>query len=277
MTHMQNNTPRDSAVMLFLQHFGLSLGTDPLTLLRQIVQSFARLPYENLSKIIRAAKSETVTEAIPTPTQIVTEHIWWGTGGTCFSLTATLLHILRVLGWRAEPIFADRPYGPNTHCAMIVWIDGRAHLLDPGYLLTEPILLAPSQATRVVTPFQEVVLVPREDHKLELQTISQGKTTPRLTFKTDPVDAELFERVWHDSFQWEMMRYPVVTTLSRDVHLYLQGNRLQTRSKQLVERRELSPEELAVRIEQTFGISASVAQQALAALARRGERLEGPP
>jgi arylamine N-acetyltransferase len=267
----------DPALSGFLRHFDLSLTVPQEILLRQVIQAFARLPYENLTKIIQEAEAASVAQTRPTPEIIVAEHIQLGTGGTCFSLTATLVHLLRQLGWQAEPILADRPYGPNTHCALLVWIEGRPHLVDPGYLLTEPIPLETKQATRVPTSFHALLLLPKPGDKLELQTIHQGKVTPRITFKTNPVDESEFREVWDDSFSWEMMRYPVVTAVTAGQHLYLQGNRLQTRSRYQIERRELPPEELARHIAACFGIDVNVAEKALLILKKKGEKVEYLP
>src|SRR5262249_11967835 len=195
-----------------------------------------------------------------------------GTGGTCFSLTAALLHLLRSLGWQAEPILADRPYGPDTHCALLVWIDGRPHLIDPGYLLIEPIPLLSDGEQRIPTSFHEVLLTPRAGGaKLDLHTLSQGRSTHRITFKTEPADPGQFLKVWDASFAWEMMRYPVLTRVAEGRHLYLQGNRLQTRSREAVHRTEIAPAELAAQIAATFGIDARVTARALAVLHRKGE------
>ena len=46
---------------------------------------------------------------------------------------------------RAEPILADRRYGDDTHSALVVWHEGKPHLLDPGYLIVRPLPL-PSAA-----------------------------------------------------------------------------------------------------------------------------------
>lgn len=267
------STHADPALNRFLRHFALDAATPPPMLLRQVVQAFARLPYENLTKIIKTAETGSIPDARPGPEEVIAEHVRLGTGGTCFSLTATLLHLLRQLGWQAEPILADRPYGPNTHCALLVWIDGQPHLVDPGYLLTEPIPLLSRQETLIPTSFQDVLFRPQANDTLELQTIQQGKVTPRLTFKTSPVDAGEFLKVWEDSFTWEMMRYPVVTAVTAGEHLYLQGNRLQARSRLQVERRELPPEALAREIHRRFGIEEQVVRKALAILRKQGEEV----
>jgi arylamine N-acetyltransferase len=230
------------------------------------------LPYENLTKIIKEAATGRPDEARRGPAEVIGDHIALGTGGTCFSLTAALLHLVRELGWEAQPLLADRPYGPDTHCALAVWIDNRPHLIDPGFLLTEPVPLESPGEQTIPTAFHEVRLVSRPGGaKLDLFTVQKGKPTLRITFKTEPADWNQFLKVWDASFAWDMMRYPLLTRVTGDRHLYLNGNRFQTRSRDAVERSEIAPDELAAWIAATFGIDAQVAANALAILHRRGE------
>jgi len=267
----------DQALRLFLDHFGLDPGSAPLPLLRSILRVFARLPYENLSKIIADAEAGHPARARRQPMEVLRAHLAHGTGGTCFSLTATLRHLLRCLGFVAEPIMADRPYGPDTHCALAVSIDGRPFLVDPGYLLTEPVPLSAPGEQRIETSFHELRVVPRNGAgKADLYTVNAGRSSLRMTFKTEPVDWGRFLDLWDSSFDWEMMRYPVVTRVTGGRHLYLQGNRLQTRAGGTVMRAEIAPDELATQIAATFGIDAGLVARALSLLRRRGEN-DGNP
>jgi arylamine N-acetyltransferase len=265
--------PADSSVLrAFLEHFRLSPNAEPRQLLDAVAAGFAHLPYENLTKIIKQAELAGGAAARRQPHEVVADHARWGAGGTCFSLTATLLHLVRALGWRAEPILADRRYGENTHCALIVWIDDQPHLLDPGYLIVRPIPLGRAGQQRVTTAFNQVVLAPQTAaDKVDLYTVAQGKQTYRLTFKTRPAEPGEFLKSWDDSFHWDMMRYPVLTRTCGPKQLYLQGGRLQVRTLAAVERREIPADELISRIETDFGVDASLAARALAILKRRGE------
>jgi len=257
---------------LFLKRFGLSADAEPRQLLRDVAAAFAGLPYENLTKIIKGHEFGNPTQARRLPDEVVTDHLEFGTGGTCFSLTATLLHLVRSLGWRAEPLLADRRYGDNTHCAMLVWIDDRPHLVDPGYLIVDPIPLESAAETRLRTAFNDLVLSPHtQGEKLDLLTVSQRRQTHRLTFKTAPADEGEFLHAWDASFDWDMMRYPVLTRVSGSKQLYLRGDRFQTRSLDGVERREVPHEELVRRIAADFGIDPQVAARAMSVLKRKGE------
>jgi len=238
----------------------------------RLAAAFARLPYENLTKIIKHARSGNVAQARRGPEEVLDAHFNFGTGGTCFSLTATLLHLVRSLGIEAQPILADRRYGPDTHCALLVWLDGKPHLLDPGYLLVEPILLPTYGSTMVATPMHDVVLTARDEGaRVDLTTVRRGQRTYRLTYKTRAVDAPEFLRAWDASFAWDMMHYPVLTRIADGKQLYLQKNQLMIRGGDAVQRGEIGPDDLVRRIATEFGVAADVAARACAILRRRGE------
>jgi hypothetical protein len=210
MTGSPLDPPRDPLVLgMFLEHFGLHARSPPppssnRRLLEDAAAAFSTLPYENLTKVLKRARSGSAEGARRAPLEVVSDHIAHGTGGTCFSLTAAFLHIARALGWRAEPILADRHYGADTHCALLVWVDGAPHLLDPGFLIHRPVPLDGLAETRISTGFNDVILAPRPGgEKVDLITVQDGVRSVRLTFKKEPVDPGRFLRVWDDSFSWE--------------------------------------------------------------------------
>lgn len=248
-----------------MQYFGLSPQADRRRLLHHVTAAFARLPYENLSKIIRYTQRGNVEDARESPAEIFAGHQRWGTGGTCFSLTGALLYLVRSLGFEADPILADRSYGSDTHCALVVTIAGQPHLLDPGFLLVDPVPLPSTSEHRIATPFHDVLLVPREAAgKVDLLTADAHRRRHRLTFKSAPVDDAEFLRAWDESFGWEMMRYPVLTRVQDQKQIYVRGLYHQVRDRQGVVRQEISPHELARRIATQFEIHPQVVTQALA-------------
>lgn len=266
---------------LFCSHFGLDAerlrcGEDARSSLERVARVFSKIPYENLTKIITWASSGRTT-AKRLPLEVISTHVEQGAGGTCFSLTAALLHIVRSLGWRAEPILADRHYGENTHCALIVWVDGTPHLLDPGYLIVKPLPLHRGpfdrdKETCVRTSFNEVILTPREDGgRIELHTLLAGQRSHRLTFKAGPADPAEFLKAWDASFGWDMMRYPVLTRVDDEKHIYLQGRRLQVRGRDHLQRDEIPLEDLTQRVAREFGVDAGIVARALKILRQQGE------
>ena len=172
----------------------------------------------------------------------------------------------------AEPLLADRRYGANTHCALLVWVADRPHLIDPGYLILDPIPLDMTQETHVPTAFNELVLTPQADgQQLELATVGDGRRKYRLTFHTAPAEEGEFLRAWDASFDWDMMHYPVLTRVRGGSQLYLQGRRLQTRSREAVDRQVIAPDALPCQIAAAFGLHSQIVGRALAVLHRHGD------
>ena len=259
--------PRDRRLLAFFcRQYGLRPGEDRLHTLGALARSFSGLPYENLTKIIRSSRNGKGPAARRLPGQVLTDHQDLGTGGTCFSLTATLLHLVRSLGFEAQPILADRHYGSDTHSALLVRIRGRPHLLDPGYLVVEPIPLEESRDVEIETPFNRLLLSHESPGRMRLYTQQQGNRNHRLTFKTSPADPGQFLKAWDESFSWEMMTHPLLTRVQGDRQIYLNGRRLQIRTHTDVVRKELDRAELHRQIAAAFGIAVPVVCTALAIL-----------
>jgi len=210
-----------------MAHYGIPSGGDPRQLLDRVVAAFARLPYENITKIIRKTEYGDCERARRSPEDVIREHIAWGAGGTCFSLTAALAKLARELGWEAEYILADRRYGQDTHCALLVWIDGIPHLLDPGYLIVHPIQLKTREEQKIEAGFNDLILASEQNpEKVSLYTLRGDKKTYRLTYRTSPVDNGEFCRAWDASFQWDMMQYPLLTRTEGSRQIYMKGTRI---------------------------------------------------
>ncbi len=256
----------------FRKRYDLQESGPPRHMLESVVEAFAGLPYENITKIIRHSELGSPQKARRGPADVIRDHIACGTGGTCFSLTYTLLHLVRSLGFEAECILADRHYGQDTHCALLVWIDGAPHLLDPGFLIIRPIPLGAAEEREIATPFNRLVLNPAEDkNRIALSTIQNGSRTYRLTYKTSPADAGEFFKAWDTSFSFEMMRYPLLTRVSGNRQLYLRGSRFQTNGASSVKRQRVNANDLVSKIAEEFTIHPAVVRRALSILRHKGE------
>jgi arylamine N-acetyltransferase len=261
----------ESAELLELFRSGcrLTSESEPVVALRQVATAFSRLPYENLTKIIKQHARGAGESPRRPPSEVLTDHFQYGAGGTCFSLTATLLHLVRCLGWRVEPILADRRYGANTHCALLVWIDDRPHLLDPGYLIVTPLPIGGKDERRIHTEFNQLLLTPKAGgERLDLRTVDHTGERYRLTFKTSPVDASEFLQAWDDSFSWDMMQYPLLTCTRGGRQLYLRGTTLQERDLNSVNRSNVARDEIINQINLAFGVAPSISRRALELLSR---------
>ncbi len=255
----------------FLKFFNISSNLNEEILLEAVVKSFSKLPYENLTKIICKTEEGTPQRARRNPQRVLGDHFNFGTGGTCFSLTSTLLSLLRSLGWQAEPILADRPYGRDTHCALLIWIKDKPHLLDPGFLILKPVEISSAEDISLETSFNQMILSPNDNNRLDLTTLEKGQRKLRMTYKLSPVDAGEFLRVWDASFDWDMMRYPLLTRVGENYQIYLRKTRLQNRFANEVHHSELQETELLNKISQEFKIAPVIVAKALNILKFQGE------
>jgi arylamine N-acetyltransferase len=229
---------------------------DTETVIDQVARAFSVIPYENLTKIIKSAGVLGPESALRGPDEVLSDHLRWGTGGTCFSLTAAVIAVFDRLGIEAQPLLADRHYGTDTHCGLVVLRNGRELLIDPGYLMFVPTPLPEATVTRIPLGYTTVELCPIDNgNRVELVTEVRGNRKLRLTYKRSPVNPETFVRAWRDSFTWEMMTYPVLTRCSAGQHLYLQGTSVAIRSNEKTVRSKLGPEEQMSFVETRMGIS----------------------
>jgi arylamine N-acetyltransferase len=273
---LQPPPPNAPLLRQFLAAHRIDSAQSPVELLGEVARAFARLPFENLTKIIKEAETGRAEDARRTPGEVLADHWTLGAGGTCFALTSALLYLVRALGFAAEPILADRRYGADTHSGLLVWLDEKPHLLDPGYLIVKPLLLPTAGDIRIPTPFNQLILKAK-DHggKVELHTQAAapgggpGQSTYRLTFKTTPVDAGEFLRAWDISFEADMMRYPVLSRVVGGRQIYLQKQHLLVRAAEKTETAEVPPDRLIAEIARQFQIAPALVAKALALLTNR--------
>lgn len=248
----------------FLQRNAIDLSLNKIQLLQRVADAFSRIPYENLTKIIKSEGVIHPRSAMRYPDELLGDYLRWGTGGTCFSLTAAIIAVYNAVGIEAHPVLADRYYGPDTHCGLVLVTAEGLMLLDPGYLLFVPTLLPGQKPVTVDTGYNNIELVPiLNGEKVELYTSVKGNRKLRLVYKTAPVASETFEKAWEQSFAWEMMTYPVLTRVSAGQHQYIQGNKLSIRTETRTQRLELTPEMQMDFIATNLGINREIVKKAL--------------
>jgi arylamine N-acetyltransferase len=134
--------------------------------------------------------------------EVMEDHARLGAGGTCFSLTNALRRMVVDLGYQAHPVMADMRHGPNVHCALLVKVDGKSYLLDPGYLVPEPVSLCPGATVRVGLPGQHLEYRPAAGgDEVDLYTSSEREEEVfRYRLRPRPVSDAEFVRFWIESF-----------------------------------------------------------------------------
>ncbi len=257
---------RDSGLLpRFLGVFAIDPRSHQDVLIDKIANAFRQVPYENLTKILKADSVVSAASAMRHPDEVIGDYLKWGTGGTCFSLTAAVVAVLDSLGIEAYPILADRHYGADTHCGIImVRPGGGILLLDPGFLLFAPIAVPRERPVFFDTGYNRIELRPVSGGaRLELFTSVKGNRKLRLTFKVEPVSDAAFGNAWERSFAFEMMTYPVLTHVKDGCHQYLQGNVLAIRNAQRTVRTVLTPDKQMEFIASSSGMDPAIVARAL--------------
>ncbi len=205
---------------IFETIFGVGVGLPTVGHLEQIADRFALIPYENLSKIVRASESPTGV-AVETAEGLLENYRLWGAGGTCFSLTHCLRAVARAYGYRPEVHLADLARGTNNHCALVVPLGDTRYLIDPGYLITRPLPLPESGDVLHETRLNPVRLErdPTEN-SYYLSTIEPDGEKPRYRLHGEVCGEDEFRRVWADSFSWPMMHSMLVTRATDSGRIY---------------------------------------------------------
>lgn len=216
---------------------------------RCLLNGMTDVPYENLTKLL--ADEERRSEE-----QVARDHLEHGTGGTCFSLVRLFLSLARRLDLNAQPILADRSYGPNTHCAAVIYTDEGRILADPGFLIYQPVDLDGEQTIEL--PHTSLRL--SEEGKV-FTVFPNGHEKFRYELHDESVSDDEFQDLWMSSFDWDMMDQLVVNRLIEDAHLYLRDTYLHENRRHQHEQTELEPHQLVDRIER-MGIDRSIAEAA---------------
>lgn len=245
----------DDVVRDFLKLTGTRVSRPDLEGLKFLARSFHRMPYENLTKIARFAEVSDPALRPRMPDIVLAEHMEYGAGGTCFSLTYFFDQVLTGLGYETIRVFCDRSYGPDTHCALIVSLGYDRYLVDPGYLMEAPIMVPKIGCTFQSGRSGKISLERLgETSQLLLVTESAGKRRVRYRLKDVAVEEKLFLKKWIDSFEWAMMRHISISVQTGDGIIFLRDGVLR-KSMADEKKQERISTGIEQRIESEFGIS----------------------
>jgi arylamine N-acetyltransferase len=267
-----------NGVRIFLKHFDISPRRHPtMTLLREVLAGFSHLPYENLSKIIKFWRyGESETQRLRLPEEVIDDHLRSHLGGTCFSLTFFLQTILVHHGFACYPVMGDMRAGRNIHCALVVRLEGERYLVDPGYLLRQPMALDPAKPRLYHTEFTGVELrFDPPNGVYEVFTFNRQEMKWRYRFADRPTPPEEFLHHWQASFHRNSMHGLCLTRAAEDELIFIHKDFMRVTS--LEGKRNVSiKHNYHAAIHQLFGIAPEYVEQALAALrenmARERER-----
>ncbi|NIR47222.1 hypothetical protein GWO43_01890 [candidate division KSB1 bacterium] len=260
-------THHADAVQTFFEAFKLPRKPATLNFLAEILEQFARIPYENISKIIKYNQSwHPDFNDIRLPEEVIDDHITHRLGGTCFSLTFFLQCILTQSGYLCYPVMADMRAGPNIHCCLIVILDSVKYLVDPGYVLTQPMEINPQKPKLYRTEFAGVELqFDQSNLHYNLFTFNKNETKWRYRFRDRAVPLDEFSQHWLASFGWNSMHGICLTKVMKGGLIFVHKNFMRettfTGKKNFNIRKDYH-----ARIHDIFGIGKQIIEQGRAAL-----------
>ncbi|MCF7823709.1 MAG: arylamine N-acetyltransferase [Candidatus Marinimicrobia bacterium] len=214
----------DHELKQFLKDFRFEGEKPSLTHIRAIAQYFSRLPYENVSKILKLGNQPHVS-VFRLPDEVIADHIAWHAGGTCFSLTYMLTGIFRVLGYDAHPLMCDLNWGNNNHSAVILNFSGQHFFVDPGYLIFKPLLLREKTIQSKISTETGISLqFQAETRSYSLYTFRKQQFVRRYQFMAVPSSLDVFAEHWKASFDLPGMNNIILTQVSGYEMLFIQGD-----------------------------------------------------
>lgn len=257
----------------FFDEAGVRGDLESTDILGRIVRRFSVLPYENITKILRFAEAGDPSSAHRSPAEVLADHFRWATGGTCFSLTNALRRILREAGFEPRIAMADMKLGPDVHCALLLDVGGRTLLLDPGYLLDEPLCLDPSQPLVKVTPMNVLSLeYSPDDAGYDVFVERRGARKWRYHLKTAEVSDETFQDHWDRSFGMNMMKSVTISSLRPEGQRYFSRSKLHIVDRERRRVTNVRGREADI-IASVFSIEAGIVSQACAVLEQVREQV----
>ncbi|MFA6618368.1 MAG: arylamine N-acetyltransferase [Candidatus Neomarinimicrobiota bacterium] len=198
----------------------------------QLFSLLKKIPYENVSKILRLFEKP---ENRPRSSQtVLREYQENRRGGTCFSLVNLVVRSLKIEGIHAFPVKADIHRRTFPHFFVIIDYNNKNYLVDPGYLINEPIELKEINNINKAGSAISFELKKISEEKYSLSTISSGIKKERYNFSINEVSKEEFWAYWIKSFDY--INEIVASRHIDNKFIYINGHYVQIRSNENLEK-----------------------------------------
>ena len=277
-----------------------------------LCNQISNITYENLTKIIRLEQTGSATGARKLDDSDQNDIDSWMGGGTCFSMTWHLYQALTDMGFKPRLVMGHKRKERNIHCALILPDDSlepsamsgelvhvskpavagdliaqasspnhqpltTEYLLDPGYLIFDPLLMPlpqPFGTGEAFFPLSPncVRLVRPTMESMELWTGGAGAPMKlRFEYPVEGISVEEFKHHWNESFYREMMTYPVLNRLDREkgVQYYYQKGNLVVRNATGSQMTKIAPADRVQTLSDIFKLSPDIIEKALNILEKK--------
>ena len=252
------------AVEDFKKIFGVNETDSSLNHVSSILGRFAKIPYENLSKILKL-NSEMGGNPYRFPDEIIDDYHRFRLGGTCFSLTFFLKSILDYYGYKTYIVMANMGTVKDSHCALVLKYNSETYLLDPGYLLHRPLLMSDPINNDVNQKNPSGLLLNKEQGLYSLWTMQGAKSKMRYSFNDTPTAIGRFVELWGRSFHWRTMHGICLSRRDKEGFCYLHNHYLKREGTAKSEKGNFS-EDIGTVVNRVFGIPVDIVEKTERAL-----------
>ncbi|MBU1063861.1 arylamine N-acetyltransferase [bacterium] len=259
MEKLLNGARSIPAVVRFLEIAQIENSDPSNENLSKILRHYARLPYENLSKIIKLNQNWDQNH-FRFPEEVISDHEQYQLGGTCFSLTFFLKTILDHLGYETDFLMADMRSGANSHCALILKQDDKEFLVDPGYLLSSPLDISSTNSDQGIYLSME-----SRQNQYSLWTPGGKQMKKRYTFIKTGTSVDQFIGHWENSFHLMTMHGICLSKRDKNGFVYLHNHYIKREGNDLIFKGKFN-EEISEIARKYFSIPEDVVKKAELAL-----------
>jgi len=238
----------EQEIFQFLQNFHFDGDKPSIDHIKSVSRYFSRLPYENISKIIKLGNSPG-QPAFRLPDELTEDHFAWHLGGTCFSLTYFLSGIYSLLSYENRPLICDLNWGQNNHSALVITFKAQRFLVDPGYMIYTPLPISQQTVqTRLSTDTGVELRYLVDTDSYALCTYRNGQYTRRYTFIDRAIPYLEFAKYWEASFSLPGMDDLILTKVKGYEMTYIQGDFIKITNLNKIEKlREANRAEILIR------------------------------
>lgn len=263
----------EAETLRFLSEFKFEGSKPSMEHIAAVSHYFSRLPYENISKIIKQEHHKG-SHLFRLPDELTEDHYAWHAGGTCFSLTYFLTGIYTILAYDAQPMICSLNWGENNHSAVMIDFAGQRYFVDPAYMIFKPLPLVQEMVrTRLSAETGVELRYVKETEYYELYTFRKGQYTRRYSFNDQVIPYSRFAQYWLASFNLQGMNDLTLTQVRGAEMLFIQGDFIKITSPEKIKKiRAMNQAEILIR--DRFGISLEKVEEARHILNLKAQRNE---
>lgn len=201
-------------------------------IIQNILLKILNVPYENITKIFRLPLS---TNKRPRDfSLLLKENKELFRGGTCFSISNAIIQLLRNNNISANAIIGKMEREKFPHFFVIIYMNDEKYIVDPGFMIYEPIKLTKKEQIKFSTSIIKYLLKYNDEKYYELYSIKNGKKKFRYKFSEFYITDEKFKEYWINSFDY--INKIVASRILNNKHIFISGEYVQIRQKNTIEK-----------------------------------------